>query len=528
MRDAIAWSHDLLTAEERTLFRRLAVFVGGFTLEAAEAVCAGFELGAPSLEARSPKLEPFDGIAALVDASLVRREVGVDGEPRFGMLETIREFGLERLVDNGEAVRVRDAHAGWCFGLVASSSPHWFTPTQNSWGDRLDAEHGNLRAALAWLAETGDVETALRMIATFWQFWFVRGHWTEGQGWFERARAWSAGTRTIERAWVLIASVAIAANRAGQEAASWSDEAASIALDHGDEIAKAHALVALGATAGARGEADRARSLNEAALAAFRDLGDTVAHAAPTASLMLGNLAGVALSQGDDARASRLADEALALQRRAGFAWGMADSLLILARVARNRSEPARSAALARESLELAWGNRDLQQIVAALDQLALLAAETGAVERAATLFGASERLYELLGVPPDPGKDGSRERAIATVRDRLGEDAFVAALAAGRALTLDEVVVGATRIEAAPDTPLTGIPVAVASHHGLTPREREVLALLAEGRSDPEIAEVLFVSQHTVGNHVVNILGKLGVPSRAAAAAYAVRHGLA
>jgi DNA-binding CsgD family transcriptional regulator len=202
--------------------------------------------------------------------------------------------------------------------------------------------------------------------------------------------------------------------------------------------------------------------------------------------------------------------------------------LLILARVARNTGDYPRSVALAREGLDLAWGQRDQQQVAAALDYFALLAAELDMAERAALLFGASERLHELFGVPPYAGNDGGRERALATSRDRLGPDASAAAWAAGQTLPLEDSVAEAGRVEATPDATASTSPIADGARRGLTPREREVLGLLAAGLSDREIAEALFVSRYTAANHVARILAKLGVPSRTAAATYAVRHGLA
>jgi non-specific serine/threonine protein kinase len=515
MRDAIAWSHDLLSPAEQALFRRLAVFVGGFAVDAAEAVAAGAEDVGDDV---------FEGIASLVGKSLLHRAAGPADEPRYLMLETVREFGLERLAGSGEEATVRGAHAAWCLELAERATPAWFTAEQKRWGDRLEAEHDNLRAALAWLAESSAVGAGLRLIAALWPFWFVRCHWAEGRGWFERALVWSAGTRTIERVWALIGATVVAVDRGDAAAAARSEEALAIAQEIGDAWAIGNALITLGAAAGSRGEADRATTLIEAALAVYRELGDTVAGAAPSASVMLDNLAGMARDRGDDARAQRLAEEALAVQRTLGFAWGAADSLLILARIARTRGDAARAAALARESLGLAWDHRDLLQVVAALDHLAILAAEGGTAEPAARLFGAAEGIHDLLGVPPDPGQRADRDRALAAVRTRLGEGAS-AAQAAGRALPLAESVAEALALASLPPDARPPDP---AGRHGLTPREVEVLGLLAAGHSDREIAEALFVSRHTARNHVASILAKLGVSSRAAAAAHAARDGLA
>ncbi len=455
---------------------------------------------------------------------MLLRETGGDGEPRFEMLETIREFGLERLARSGEEEVVRNAHAAWCLNLTQRAWPFWFSPAQKAWGDRLEAAHGNLRAALAWLAETGDIRTGLKLTAALWPFWFVRGHWAEGRKWLARALDWSAGTRTVERAWALIGATAMTADRADETTEARGEEARDIAHEIEDTLAGAHALIALGVAAGERGDAAQSTSLTEAALAAFRDLGDAVPSAASSASMMLDNLAYFALGQGDDARALRLAEEALVLQRKVGYSWGMADSILILARVARNQRDAVRSVAHARESLRLACDQPDLLQIVGAFDHLALLAAENGMAERAVSLFAASVRLYELLGVPTEPGRNLDRDRALAALRDRLGVDAFAAAWTAGWALTLEEAVAEAMRVEAAPsDAP----PIDPAARHGLTPRELEVLGLLGAGQTDREIAGTLFLSTRTVNTHVANLLAKLDVPTRRDAVIRAREGGL-
>ncbi|MDP9356600.1 MAG: helix-turn-helix domain-containing protein, partial [Chloroflexota bacterium] len=178
LRDAIAWSHDLLTEEERLLFRRLAVFAGGATCEAAEAVAdpAG-ELGV------------VNGLAVLVDQSLLRKEDDPDGEPRYRMLETVREYALERLDASGEEAAVRDRHAAWCLALAEAAGAVLWTTYDPGVVARLEAEHPNLRAALTWFAQASDGEALLRIGATLGRFWYVAGHAREGRGWLERALA---------------------------------------------------------------------------------------------------------------------------------------------------------------------------------------------------------------------------------------------------------------------------------------------------------------------------------------------------
>ena len=189
MRDAIAWSYDLLVPEEQAMFRCFSVFAGGFTLDAAGAVA-----NSTGVAGR----DPFVGISALVEANLLRMETGAeDGEPRYLMLETIRDYGIEQLSASDEDVIVRAAHAAWCLRIAEQAAPYWYTGEQGRWAARLDAEHDNLRAALAWLAQSDDTVTGVRLVGRLAWFWFYRNHWSlDDDGSFLRQRP---GQRFIVR-----------------------------------------------------------------------------------------------------------------------------------------------------------------------------------------------------------------------------------------------------------------------------------------------------------------------------------------
>jgi non-specific serine/threonine protein kinase len=520
MRDAIAWSYDLLTPEEQRLFRRLAVFAGGFTLEAAEAVervsgTAGSDL--------------FAGIAALVEANLLRLDTGGDGQkPRYTMLETIRDYGLEQLAASGEERAVRDAHAAWCLHLAEQADQFWFTGAQGRFAAQLDIEHDNLRAALMWLDQSGDAETGVRLAGWLAWFWFNRNHFTEGRGWLERALVWSAGTRTVERVRVLNKAASFARFQGDLvQARMRIEESFAIAIEIGATVGFDSPLSELGAVAGFEGDLDRSREFMEAAHANYQSLAETFPHAAPIAAQMLANLAWLDIHQGDLAGARQLAGDSLRLQRAFGYAIGVSDSLFHLALIAYEGGGQVECAALCRESLQLGWGERILHRVALPIDRLAILSAEVERDESAARLFGAAERLHERLGLVRDVILLSGRERAIAGVRARLGEEGFASAFAAGRALPVEDAVVEAER---AADTLIAS----ASSRHdddagieGLTPREREVLRLLVAGHTDREIAETLFVSPRTVGTHVSHILAKLQVETRRSARAYALRQGL-
>jgi predicted ATPase/DNA-binding XRE family transcriptional regulator len=181
MRDAIAWSYDLLSAEEQVIFRQLAVFAGGFKLEAAEAVAEGGERSR-SRDERAPRLvSVLDSVAALIDKSLLQQDAGPDGEPHYLMLETIREYGLEELARSGELEITRGRHAAWCLALVERAAPELDGPDQGRWLERLEREHDNVRTALEWIAQTGNPRDLLTLAMHCWHFWWPRGYWTEAR-----------------------------------------------------------------------------------------------------------------------------------------------------------------------------------------------------------------------------------------------------------------------------------------------------------------------------------------------------------
>ena len=204
LRSAIAWSYDLLDESEQMLFRRLAVFVGGFTLEAAQAVCNAM---------RDLDIDVLEGVALLVDKSLLQQIEQVGGEPRFGMLETIREYALEQLAECGELEAVQQQHVNFFLALAEAVEPELTGPQQMTWLERLEMEHDNLRAALASSqAQVGNTQTGLRLAGALWRFWFLRGYWSEGRGWLEGALAQTqAAGRTKARATVALGAGMLAA-----------------------------------------------------------------------------------------------------------------------------------------------------------------------------------------------------------------------------------------------------------------------------------------------------------------------------
>ena len=261
LRGAIAWSHDLLDPAQQTLFRRLAVFAGGWTLDAAEAV-TGF--------GSDPPLAVFDGLDALHDTSLIRLQEPVDrdaaADPRFAMLQTIQEFATEQLVASGELAQAKEAHASWFLDLAIAAEPHLPGPSAVSWLDRLESEHDNLRGALDWLRGQGDGDRAVTLAAALWRFWWLRGHVAEGREQLETALAVDGSTASAARAAALDGAGVLAETQGDYDRAeALHQESLALSRERGDKTGIARALGNLGVVAFDRGDDDQATTFSRRA-----------------------------------------------------------------------------------------------------------------------------------------------------------------------------------------------------------------------------------------------------------------------
>jgi non-specific serine/threonine protein kinase len=513
VRDAIAWSYDLLAPDEQALFRRLAVFAGGFTLAAAQAVAAG---GAGS------ETDALERIGSLVDQSLVQPVARGGGAPDaerpcFELLETVREFGLERLAASGEEDVVRAAHADYFLGEAEAIGPDLIGPQMIALLDRLEREFPNFRAALAWYFDHGDGVSALRLAGALGRVCQIRGHFSEGRAWLERALAAAADAPHAVRVEALICASWLAT--AQGDHALTERFGAAILDEATDDRTAGIALFLKSLAAGDRGDHGIALALAEQALARFHRVGDE-----PWIAGANNRLGIEAFAQGDRVRAARHFDEAIASYRAHGQLYGLANSLSNLGHVAQTGGDGRRARALYREALAYC---RDLIHPPLTAELLRLVGAMAGTAgewKQAARLCGAAEaaraghhfQTYDRPLVEP----------MIAETRRQIGDAAFAAAWDAGRAMRPEQAIAEAEHFMLEQDSTADLAPASAAAY-GLTSREAEILRLIAAGRSNRDIAATLFIERRTVTTHTTRILGKLGVADRTAAAAFAHRHGL-
>jgi predicted ATPase/DNA-binding XRE family transcriptional regulator len=440
LRATLDWSHDLLSGPEKALFRRLSVFAGGWTLEAAEAVGASEEVRAEDV------LELLGG---LTEQSLVTPGVGLGGETRYGMLEPVRQYALEKLEDGGESDEARRDHADFFLGLAECARPELRGPDQVEWLERLERENGNLRAAMSWALDGGDAEVAARLAWALWLFWVMRGPHGEGRRWAEAVLDRELAPVLRARAAVAAATMAYGQGDHGA-CEGYSDEAMDLSRRGGDELCTAYALSLVGTNAMHRGELEKAVSCLEEALRLFSSVGEE--GAVPMARVGLGI---VLLARGKEDRASGVFEEALVSARREGNALATNMALYNLIKLAFTSGDHASAGRMLEEGVALSARMGDRANLSYFMEGLAVVAGLRKDDLRSAHLFGAAERLLEEVGAPvygyyqPD---DSLYERTVSAARSRLGNAAFEEAHKRGRAMDFEQAVVYALR-EAAPSS---------------------------------------------------------------------------
>jgi predicted ATPase/DNA-binding CsgD family transcriptional regulator len=522
MRDTIAWSYNLLSSNDQVLLRTLSVFPDGFSLEAATAL-----IDRVPLTFRQPESSMLlDGIGLLVDSNLLHQEEEPSGDLQFRMLATVREFGLDQLArDAAENTEVRNAHADWCLDAIQPEVCGWHGTNSIEWLDLVERESANLEAALSWSFGNGDALTGLQLTASASGYWFNRSSSAQSQRWLDAAmkaiarlapivspdlkatltieamismarlgrfdEATDLGNIELRRATFNISphvqisalatlSFIVDYMRNFEDARHLAEEAVAIGRRHPREWAFPWALQRLGLVALMLGDLDGATSLVEEALDQFRAMDHPVGIAFATGALTL-----LVLTRGDRRRAAELFAESVTLHRELRDPWATADEI----------------------------------------GYIAEFAAVGGDALSAAALLGASSNAYATSHTTPQPYNAEFFERAAERTRSALGEDAYKRGFEDGAKLTLSEALELASTVVDRAIWDFEALPAK--NDSGLSSRELEVLALLAAGQTDQQIADMLFVSRRTVNNHVAHILNKLRAVSRAEAAAEAVRRNL-
>ena len=595
LRNTIKWSYDLLNRDEQQLFRRLAVFAGGFTLEVAEAV-------APA--AGHLEIGVLDGLTSLLDNHLLQQIDGVGGESRLMMLETIREYALERLEMSCEVEVTQRAHADYYVVLLDESNQELKQRMDATWLSRLEQEHDNLRAALNWLIEREEVEKALRLGCALQRFWEMHGYISEGRQWLERALGASNGVSASVRAKALnIAGELAYMQGAYSRTEAYCRESIALFQELGDRRGVAINLTSLGYMERSRGRYAAASSLREESLAVYRELEDpegitqslillasaltyqgnyirasmlveeglakarqwgykdaigdmlniaaTIAffqgHYASARGLIEENLAhhralehkrGCAydlsflgqitlLSEHDHEASRALIEEALALFKELGDRRGIAKAHYRLGYVAFDRGDLVGARASFMQCLAILWEVEDTWLIAASLEKLAQVALAQQQAAWAVRLSGAAEVLRKAAGVPVPPIERASYEYTVAAAHTQLGEKVFATAWTEGRAMTPQQAFaarepMSEQRVRTMPKSAAKLLPIHPSR---LTPREVDVLRLVAEGLTDARVAEELVLSPRTVSTHLRSIYSKLGIKSRAAATRFALEN---
>ena len=511
LRATVDWSYQLLTEPERALLRRLATFAGGWTLEAAEAICWG-----DGIEERVV----LDLLAALVGKSLVQME-DRNGEARYRLLETVREYAREKLQDSADEAVVRQRHLVWFLGLAERLAREAKGPDQRALADRAEQEHDNIRAALEWsAADTNDIEAGLRLVAAMRWFWAQRGFHREGRAWYSTFLARARG-RTTPRAWAL-REAGYLALRQGDCSASMPllEESLALCRELGDRTGVTAALVALGEVLYAQEDFSRGKLVAEDAVVLAREIGDW--HWLHDALCRLGD---ITYHLGEYSQALACYEETLSVSQQHRYPHGIGSGLRGLGQLATIRGDYQKAGALLGESLAVFIELKDRRCGGRCLQALACVASELGQAERVARLLGVAEALRDAVGLVEPPLQ--ADYEAAAAARAALGKESFSALWAEGRSMTLAEAVEYAVCAEVAVATVVceTGATEGLASL--LTPRERQVAVLIADGFTNRQIASELIVAESTAERHVANIMNKLAVNTRAQVAAWAAEHKL-
>jgi non-specific serine/threonine protein kinase len=510
MRDAVAWSYDLLPDDEQLVFRRLSVFAGGCTFETATSVLGHVETNQPISE---PRL--FDAMASLVEKSLLDRIDDSTGETRFRMLETARAFALEQSKSHGEADAMLSALAAWLIEMTAGAFEDPFGARPGYWSRFFDSEMDNARSALEWIMQSGKVGAASGLLLAISRHCHIRANYAEGWNWCERGLAQLDPRADSEaRSRLLLAgSWQLLFDGKQEEAEALVRSGLTLALETGDDYAVLRCRQVLGVILESRGSYNEAKELF---LLALEDRG--TGNINNWYAFALNNLGHTEFELGNIEEAASLFAQADEIFVRGGIGLGHSQALLNLAKVARARGEMRKAEELFVESLENHWELRDKRGMAGCLRGLGSIYVRSKRFPEAARAFGTAEALREESGTPLHQN-NARFDAAVARARNELGPDRFEREWRLGRSAPIETAVRDAIESNRHQKN--------ATSDAVLTAREIEVLRHVSAGRSNRQIGEALFISERTAQTHVQHILTKLDVGTRAAAAARASALGI-
>lgn len=518
MRDAIAWSYDLLTPADQAVFRHLGVFAGGFDLAAVAAIL-------PPAGDQRDQIDILDHVSKLIAHSLIRQQAEVAGEPCFGMLETIREFSLDQLAARDETESARRRHAAYFLMFVNNHSSVPPLPGEARRMAVVAAVHDNTRLALDWFDQHGGAEELLMLAGSLFEHWFTSGLFSEGRYWLERALAKNLGLATAARLRALSAAMSLAQFQGDLAAASEIQaEELPLARRLGDPHCLLTALIGGSLLAYHQGRYAAAASLTEEAIQVVRTVITDDGLSLALTGVLLGMLAKIAFGRGLYDESAERCQAALPLLREAGHHWAVADQLTDLAAVRYCQGVNIPAAALVVEAFDTHGQSMDPRTVSGTVLVAAGVLAARGDFQLAARLCGAADAVGLHLALPSSPRDRIIQERCLRALVPILSEHRMASEQTVGRRWPIGQA---AREAHAAIATILADQPSAPASGSTLTWREREVLSYVAGGLTDREIADTLYISPRTVNTHMTHILTKLGVSTRRQAAVRARKLGI-
>ena len=499
----IDWSYALLTTKEQVMLQRLSIFAGGVSLESADVVCVDGEIKSADV---------LEMISHLVDKSLVMANRLERGETRYRLLETIREYALEKLTESQDMVIVKNKHLEYFVQFADEGDRKIKGPEQVAWLERLEDEYNNLHAALGWALENKNREAGLRLSTSLVYFWLVHGHVIENVIWLEKFLKQKQDVPLVVEAWALLAHgfmLRTTARDDNNEGVLLHEKSLRLFRELDDRPGIAFALNLLGVIALRRGELAKAEQLLNESLALRRELGDPW-----TIAQTLQNFAPIALRNNDLEKAREYAEETVLWFERAGDQRGVARSLEDFAEIAQLEGNHVHVVELMAKSLLKLIPLGDRGAIVGVLENLIISFAALRKYKMGALLIGSTEVLRDEIGMPYRRNEHEDYSRAVTAIRKNLSESNFNQSLSKGRGMSLDKIVdyiMGDTK----PPVAKSGSSTEEKAWFQLTVRERDVMRLLAQGHSNLEIAQKLFLSEKTIRNYISNIYRNLQITSR-------------